>query len=114
MQGYPKNIATKADIEYLMSYLGTASASDENKKRGISYLNALLNTKHYVFDRTLTADEAPDGSAPDYKVIDSQGDEQNERHQFLLQENDEAQLYKMELTKTEVQNWITEIEGGAQ
>lgn len=111
MKGYPKHINTRTDIEHLMSFMGTPLATAENLQQGHAFLTGLLDTQHYVFDRVLGATESPDGPEPGYKVMEGQGANEDERHQFVLADNPRAPLYRMGLTATEVQDWITQLEG---
>jgi hypothetical protein len=113
MQGFPKHIATKADVDFLMSYLDSGFASQTNIDKGLAFLNELLNTKIYVFDKILSTDEDPTGSEPNYKVLEDQGDNNDERHQFVFTENPNANIYKVGLTVAEVQDYISQIEGAA-
>lgn len=110
MKGYPKHINTRTDIEHLMSFMGTPLATAENLQQGHAYLTGLLNTQHYVFDRVLADGESADGPEPDYKVMEGQGANEDERHQFVLADNPRAPLYRMGLTATEVQDWIAQLE----
>ena len=109
MKGYPKIIATKSDIEYLMGYLGSPLATAENKNKGLAFLNSLLNTKVYQFDKILVGAELPTGTEPDYKVLDGQGENNNERHQFVLAEDVNAKIHKLGLSVIEVQNYISTV-----
>ena len=110
MKGFPKHIATKQDIKHLMAYLSTPHATAENKAQGIDFLNSLLNTRNYVFNRVLGESEGPDGPEPEYKVLDGQGEAGDEKHQFVLVEDPNARLHKLDLTAVEVQDWINQIE----
>jgi len=113
VKDFPKIISTKADIDYLMSYLGSPLASPENKGKGLVFLNGLLSTKAYQFDKTLTVDEPPTGPEPDYRVLENQGENNDERHQFVLAENSQAKIHRTGLTVTEVQDYITQVNGAA-
>lgn len=114
MQGYPKHIATRQDVEHLMGYLGTPFATPENKAKGRAFLQGLLDARqHYVFDRVLADGEAAGGTEPTYRVLDGQGENQNERHQFILTDNPQARIHRMWLTAAEVEGWIAQIDGGA-
>ena len=113
MKGFPKHIATKTDIDQLMAYVGTPSATTDKMTKGLLFLNNLLNTKHYVFDRVLGTTEPSDGAEPDYRVLENQGANKDERHQFNLLENANAEMHKLQLTTTEVENHITTLEGAA-
>lgn len=108
MQGYPKIIATRGDIEHLMTYLSTPWATPENIARGLAFLRGLLNTQHYVFGRNLADGEQPDGPAPQYIVL-TQDD--GTRRQEVLTEDPTALLHRMGLTVAEVNDWIAQIEG---
>jgi hypothetical protein len=107
MYGYPKIIQTRHDIEYLVGYLGTSWATDENRQRGIDHLKSLRdNTKHYVFDRDLNADEQPDGPGPGYFVVE---DEDGRRRQLRLEEDPNAPIHRLGLTTDEVDTLISTI-----
>jgi len=111
VKDFPKIIATKADIDFLISNLGSPSATVENKKKGLVFLNGLLNTKVYQFDKTLTATEPATGPEPDYKVLENQGENNDERHQFVFVEDPNAKIHKLGLTVAQVQDYITQVEG---
>jgi len=111
MKGFPKYIATRQDIEQLMAFMGTPLATPENLQRGHAFLTGLLDTQYYVFDRVLGATEAPDGSEPQYRVLANQGPNEDERHQFILTANPRARLHQMGLTVSQVQGWISDLEG---
>lgn len=113
MKDFPKTIETAGDIEHLMSYVGTPFFTQENKDKGLAFLKSLLNTKHHVFDRVLAPAEAADGVELDFRVIENQGANNDERHQFIFAENPNAKLHKIGLTVAEVQSKITQIEGAA-
>lgn len=109
MYGYPSVIKTRADVELLVSYLGTDWATPDLLERGLAYLRGLRdNTQHYVFDRTLEEDEDPDGDEPDYRVVT---DEDGERRQFKLEDNPRAPIHKLGFSVDEVQSLIDDIEG---
>lgn len=108
MYGYPKIINTRHDVEYLVGYLGTHWATEENKQRGLSFLRGLRdNTQIYVFDRILSESEDPDGPEPDFIVLQ---DEDGGRKQMRLEENPNALIYRLGFTVAEVENLIATVE----
>lgn len=108
MYGYPKVINTRQDVEYLVGYLGTDWATEENKQRGLAYLYALRDkTQHYVFDRVLADGEEPDGPEPEYRVTE---DEEGARHQHRLEEDPNALIHRLGFTEAEVQQLIQTVE----
>ncbi|WP_280564909.1 hypothetical protein [Chromohalobacter sp. 48-RD10] len=108
MYGYPKVIKTRQDVEYLVSYLGTDWATDDNKQRGLAYLRALRDkTQHYVFDRVLAEGEEPDGPEPEYRVTE---DEDGARHQHVLVDDPNAPIHRLDFTAGEVNQLIQTVE----
>lgn len=109
MYGYPKTINTRHDVEYLVGYLGTHWATEENILRGLGYLRGLRDsTEVYVFDRDLADDESPDGLEPLYRVME----DEDGRSQYLLQHNPTAPIYQLGFTVAEIENLIAIVEGG--
>ena len=109
MYGYPKIIQTRHDVEYLVGYLGTHWATEENRERGLRYLRGLRdNTTVYVVDRALDVGEAPDGPEPDYRVME---DEEGQRMQYRLEENPRAPIFRLGFTVEEVDALIATVEG---
>lgn len=109
MYGFPKHVNTRSDIDHLMSYLGSRWATEENKARGVDLLQGLIErSKHHVFDRTLTADEQPDGPEPDYIVIT---DEDGTRRQYQLQDDPAARIHRLSLTVAEAESFIATVQG---
>jgi len=110
MYGYPKIIRTKADLEFLLGYLGTGWASEENLQRGLSYLRSLKEDQMYVFDRVLGDTEIADGPEPDYIVLVQ---EDGARHQMRLDPDPNALIHRLGLTQAEVDQMIATV-GAAQ
>jgi len=109
MYGYPKIIKTRHDVEYMVGYLGSKWATEENVERGLAFLRGLRdNTTRYVFDRVLAENEAPDGDEPDYRVLTN---DEGEREQFVLEENPTARIHQLGFTQAEVQALIDTVEG---
>lgn len=109
MYGYPKRINTRQDAEYLVGFLGTQWATRENVEQGLKYLKGLRdNWRAYVFDRDLGENEEPDGSEPDYRVME---DEDGVRQQYRLEENPSAPIFRLGFTVKEVQGLIDQVEG---
>lgn len=109
MYGYPKTINTRHDVEYLVGYLGSAWATEENKARGLDYLRGLRdNTRHYVFDRELGESEQPDGPEPDYLVLTDE--EEGTRRQMVLADNPNATIHRLGFTVAEVDQLIQTVE----
>lgn len=75
-------------------------------KEGISKYRLLGENKIYIFDRVLEEEEIADGSEPDYRVVESEG----ERHQFILGGNPNALRSQIEYTEFELQQKIDELE----
>lgn len=113
MYGYPKHVNTRADIEHLMGYLGSPWATPENKERGLSLLQGLIDSsKSYVFDRNLGATEQPDGPEPNYIVLEvPQDDGSVVRRQEKLVDDPNARIHRLGLTVAEVQSFIATVQG---
>lgn len=109
MRGLPATIRTRGDIEHLMAFLDTDSATPQRISWGIQTLRALLATREcYVFDRILADGEESDGPEPQYRVVT---DEDGERRQNKLKSNPNGRIYRMGLTDAEVEDWIATLEG---
>lgn len=110
MYGYPKTIATKHDVDVMMSYLGSKWATGENKVRGLSFLNGLIDgRKSYVFDKVLADGETPTGGAPDYLVLTQ---EDGTRRQMKLADDPAARIYRMGYTVAEIEVLIATVQEG--
>lgn len=108
MYGYPKHINTRSDIEYLVGFLGTKWATDENRSRGTAFLRSLIEGRFaYQFDRVLADEENPDGESPDYIVLT---DEDGARRQLKRVEDKNAMIYRLGFTVDEVEALIDEVE----
>jgi hypothetical protein len=104
MYGYPKQIATRTDAEYLLGYLGSPWATPENIQRGLLFFEGMLaHAKSYVFDRNLAEGEEPD---PDCIVLVQ---EDGTRRQEALADDPAALIYRMGYTVAEVEAIITQI-----
>lgn len=111
MRGYPKRIATKHDVEVLMGYLGSGWATEDNKAKGLAFMQGLIEqSKGYVFDRNLAEAEAPTGPAPGCIVLVQ---EDGTRRQEVLTDDPAAMIYRLGYTVAEVEAMITKIEGAA-
>lgn len=109
MYGYPKIIATRHDVDVLMGYLGSGWATDENKAKGVGYLQSLIdNSKCYVFDKVLADGEQPTGPAPEYIVL---AQEDGTRRQEHLIDDPAALIHRMGYTVAEVAALINTIQG---
>lgn len=107
MYGYPKVIRRRADVEFLMGYLGTGWASAENVERGLSFLRGLKDDQVYVFDRVLAEAESPDGPEPDYIVLVQ---EDGVRHQMRRETDPSALIHRLGFTEADVDQMITTVE----
>lgn len=108
MYGYPKHINTRADVEYLVGFLGTDWATDENKARGLDFLKSLRDNRfHYEFDRVLEVDESPDGGSPAFIVL---SDEEGVRRQMRREENPAATIYRFGFSLDEVEQLLATVE----
>ncbi|PWG62871.1 hypothetical protein [Sediminicurvatus halobius] len=108
MYGYPKTISTRYDVEYLVSFLGTPWATEDNKRRGLAFLRGLKERqKAYTFDRTLAESEEPDGPEPEYLVLT---DEEGIRRQHRLTDDPNALIHRLGFTEAEVDDLIATVE----
>lgn len=108
MYGYPKTIATRYDVEYLVSFLGTSWATEDNKRRGLAFLRGLKERQQaYIFDRTLAESEEPDGPEPEYLVLT---DEDGTRRQHRLADDPHALIHRLGFTEAEVDDLIATVE----
>lgn len=107
MYGYPKVIRRKADVEFLMQYLGSSWATAENVERGLSFLRGLKDDQVYVFDRVLAEAESPDGPEPDYLVLVQ---EDGARHQMRRETDPQALIHRLGFTEADVDQMIMTVE----
>jgi hypothetical protein len=108
MYGVPKTVKTANDLERIH---GMALEGRLPKERVAKHWQGLLNGKdHYVFDRKLSDSEDPDGSPPDYIVLDvKQEDGTTERHQYQLQEDPNASIFELGYTVSKVNAKLNEL-----
>ena len=108
MHGFPKVINTRQDIDHLLQILDSKWATRENIDRAMSYLQGLKDgTQSYQFDRVLNDGEEPDGNYPDYLVLT---DEDGLRRQHAFAHDQNATLYRLGLTETEVDQILNTLE----
>lgn len=126
MHGFPKVLKTRKDFErchgrtpheaidnakQIGAWHGLLSGRYKHmftKNRMLAAWQALLAGRFkYVFDRELAADEKPDGSEPDYRVVE---DEELGRRQYKLVEDKSAKIYKLGFSADEVENQKSELE----
>lgn len=107
MYGYPKVIRTRADVDFLMGYLGASWATAENVERGLGFLRGLKDDQVYVFDRVLGETESPDGPEPDYIVLVQ---EDGARHQMRRDTDPSALIHRLGLTEADVDQMIATVE----
>ena len=63
MRGFPTHLNTRADYDLVHA---AVLAGELPADKLVAAYNALLNTRqHYVFDRTLAANEPADGEEPE-------------------------------------------------
>lgn len=109
MYGVPRTVKTANDLERIHALALEGKLS----KAGVArHWQGLLNGRtHYVFDCKLADSEDPDGSPPDYIVLDVTLDDgtTEERHQYQLQEDPGAAIFKLGYTVTGVQTKIDEL-----
>ena len=112
MRGLPKRVSSRGDVEALMAYLDTPAATPERLRWGLAKLRGLKTSRHkYVFDRVLADGEDPDGTEPEYRVLDSQGESQDERHQFKRVDDPDGRIFRLGLSESEVDQWINQLMG---
>lgn len=108
MQGIPKILQTRADFDAALELARTGEASRAVVARCFGGL--VESAHHYVYDRDLAADEAPDGVLPDYCVTEAS--EQNPvRRQLKRTVDPEARLFALGYSIVEVESIITELGG---
>lgn len=94
MKGFPKNLNTREDYEYVRANFTAEEWKPE--------WQALLDTmSDYFFVKTLEeGEEAPEGDG--YKVQESEQDGVTTRSLYQLQENPACKLLRLGFTKAEV------------
>lgn len=108
MYGVPKTVKTASDLERIHAL---ALEGKLSKASVAKHWQGLLNGKdHYAFDRKLADTEDPDGSPPDYVVLDvKQDDGTTERHQYQLQEDPGAAIFELGYSVSGVQTKLDEL-----
>jgi hypothetical protein len=105
MHGFPRKLATRHDYERLHA---AAVDGQANRVEMLRRWRSLLATRqHYVFDRTLATEEQPDGTEPEYRVLD---DDEGERSQFRLTDAPNALITRLGYSAADVEMKITELE----
>ncbi len=106
MQGLPKILQTRADFDLALSMarLGRIGPSVV-----VLHFDGLIESaQSFVFDRILTATEAPDGAMPAFCVTEAT-DQDLVRRQLKLVNDQGGRLFTLGYTLAEVQLIITEL-----
>jgi len=108
MRGFPKHLNTREDYDLVHA---AVLAGELPADKLLAAYDALLNTRqHYVFDRTLAADEPADGEEPEYRVmVEEQEGGTMQRTQYKLVDNPDARLCQLGFTVTEIEAFKGEI-----
>jgi len=110
MKGVPTSIRTKADIDHLLSYLGTPYDTPEARALIIAQLQSIrATTQHYVFTRMLNSESDRGGQEPDYRVLSGQGSDGSEIHEYQLVYNPHSRINEIGMTRDELDQLIAEI-----
>jgi len=106
MQGIPKILQTREDFDLT---LALARAGEVHKPTVAKHFAGLIESAHhYVFDKTLTAQEPPTGPMPAYCVIEA-SEQDPERRQLKLAVDPQARIFGLGYTLAEVESIITEL-----
>lgn len=106
MQGIPKILQTREDFDLT---LALARAGEAHKPAVARHFAGLAESaRHYVFDKTLTADEKPTGPMPDYCVIEP-SEQDPVRRQLKLSIDPQSRLFGLGYTLAEVASIVTEL-----
>lgn len=108
MRGFPKHLNTREDYDLVHA---AVLAGELPADKLLAAYDALLNTRqHYVFDRTLAADEPADGNKPGYRVM-AEGPENGttQRTQYKLVDNPDARLYQLGFAVADIEALEEEI-----
>lgn len=110
MYGVPKICKTANDFERIHELAKQGKLPQEQVKK---HWDGLLGTsQHYVFDRVLGDTEDPDGSSPDYVVVENELEDGSiERRQHKLAENPEGAIFKLGYSVSDVNQKISELGG---
>lgn len=113
MRGVPKNaLMTRNDFELLQQRARDGELRPRQVEELKSRWQALLNGRLvYVFDRELTDTENPDGSEPDYRVVEDYDESTGEtiRKQFKLVDDSTCRMAKLGYTEADVDAMIDEL-----
>lgn len=98
MQGYPKNLQTREDFEYVLAHF--------SKEQYRPDFQALLDGRfEYRFDHIMEDDEViPEGIV--YKIFQQPGKDGMERAVYYRHELPDAQIYQLGYTVEEVESII--------
>lgn len=114
MQGVPRfGLRTRADFELLQQL----ALQGQLRPRCIATLQRhwqglLAGRWTYVYDRDLTADESPDGEAPQYLVIESEDEGSGEPRRVQLKRTEvpTATIFRLGFTVADVEQAIADLE----
>ena len=110
MRGFPKNLNTKFDYEYVLENF---TDIEENRNRVIMEFKALLaSVQGWFFEKTLKS-EAEGINDETHKVVVSeanQPDTETTYSQYILKDNSSAKLFNIGYTKKQVLDIIDSLE----
>lgn len=105
MQGIPKILQTRDDFD---SALNLARSGDAPRVTVAKHFAGLAESaQHYVFDKSLAAEEPPTGPMPDYCVIEA-SEQDPVRRQLKLSTDLQARLFELGYTLAEVASIVNE------
>lgn len=106
MQGIPKILQTREDFDLTLALARDGEAHKPAVAR--HFVGLTESARHYVFDKTLTADENPAGPMPDYCVTEP-SEQDPVRRQLKLSIDPQARLFSLGYTLAEVESIVTEL-----
>lgn len=105
MRGVPKLLNTKSDVELMYNMAIAGEADRETVKSRIE--NLLSDEYEWRYKATVDESYSPEENE---KVMAQENGDATEYVCFELVENNNSTLKKMGLTRTDVENMITELE----
>jgi len=113
MRGIPRNaLMTRNDFELLQQRARDGELRPQQVEELKQRWQALLNGRYvYQFDRILEDGENPDGSEPDYRVIEEEDESTGEivRRQYKRIESSTSRLVKLGYTVSDVEDALAEL-----
>ncbi|WP_022727220.1 hypothetical protein [Fodinicurvata sediminis] len=112
MIGVPRILRTKQDFENVKAGVISGDITGRHAARALAHWQGLLSRHRYSFDRLLSEGESPDGSEPDYRVMEDLDEETGDtiRRQLKREEDPNARIVTLGYSVSEVEAVISDME----